>query len=66
MLRLHAGHELQDDNAGGAFRPGGLLDIDGGYVPPTSTLGSDYLIESVQFLDLPDIALTGVPTGAGG
>jgi large repetitive protein len=55
-----------DETAGGVFRPGGLINSQGGYVPATATLGSDYLIESVQFLDLPDIALTGLPTGAGG
>lgn len=55
-----------DENAGGLFRPGGLLNSQGGHVPATASLGSDYLIESVQFLDLPDIALTGLPTDAGG
>jgi hypothetical protein len=55
-----------DENAGGVFRPGGLVDSQGGYVPATATLGSDYLIESVQFFDLPDVALTGVATVPGG
>jgi hypothetical protein len=55
-----------DENAGGVFRPGALLDGQGGYVPATATLGSDYLIESVQFFDLPDVVLTGVASGAGG
>jgi hypothetical protein len=55
-----------DENAGGLFRPGGLVNSQGGHVPATATVGSDYLIESVQFLDLPDIAFTGVPIDAGG
>ena len=55
-----------DENAGGVFRPGALLDGQGGYVPATATLGSDYLIVSVQCFDLPDVVLTGVPAGFGG
>ena len=55
-----------DSSAGGAVRPGGLVDNQGGHVPATTTLGSDYLIESVQFFDLPDVALTGVAAGGGG
>ena len=50
----------------GLFQPGGLVDANGLYAQPSATVGSDYLIEALQFLNLPDVLPTGVITGFGG
>jgi hypothetical protein len=55
-----------DENAGGVFRPGGMVTAEGGYSAAPAGAGSDYLIEAVQFMNLPDVPLTGVATDFGG
>lgn len=51
---------------GGVFHAGHLVNADGGHVAATGSLGSDYLIEALQFLDLPDVLLTGHAADFGG
>lgn len=56
---------VQDAGAGGAFHPGGLVDGNGAWTPAPAGAGSDYLIESVQFLNLPDVPLVGLAADQG-
>jgi hypothetical protein len=42
-----------DENGGGVFVPGGMVDASGGYVATAAGLGSDFMLEAVQFMLVP-------------
>jgi len=54
-------------DANGVFWYGGQVNDQGVYQPtPGSMDGSDYMVASLQFFDLPDVPLVGLPGGPGG
>jgi hypothetical protein len=54
-----------DENAGGVFRPGGMVDPQGGYGQAPAGAGSEYLIEALQLLSLPGVPPMGQAIGFG-
>jgi hypothetical protein len=54
-----------DENAGGVFRPGGMVDPQGGYAQAPAGAGSEYLIEALQLLSLPGVPPMGQAIGFG-